>query len=73
MRYPIADKFKDGSLVKPIFKKEEFYIGGFWSILDRFKLSVKSFPGAFEEFESRTEDFDIVDTVSAMRDYVKVE
>ena len=73
MKHPIADKFKIGEFSKPSFKKEEFYKGGFYSMVNRMKLALRPFPGAFSEFSARSEDLSISEAISIMRDYVIIE
>jgi hypothetical protein len=70
--YPIAKKFKAGTLVKPTFRKDEFYKGGLHTMQKRFQQSMRPFPGAHEEFLARTEDMDYSDVVFCMWDYVKL-
>ena len=72
LQHPIAERFKNGEMAKPTFKKEEFYIGGFFAMEKRVKSALSPFPGAYKEFSSRTEDMEYAAAVAVMRDYVSV-
>ena len=73
MTYPIAEKFKNESFVKPALKKTEFYKGGLFAMQRRFQHSLLPFPGAFREFLERTEGLDNSSIVTVMWEYVRLE
>ena len=73
MQHPIADKFKTGELVKPIAKKEEFYVGGVYAMKERLKVALRPFPGAFIEYIQRTEGICNSSSIATMRDYIRIE
>ncbi|MCL2839746.1 MAG: hypothetical protein FWE05_03150 [Defluviitaleaceae bacterium] len=71
--YPIAEQFKNGTLTKPIYKKTEFFQGGFFAIQERFKKSMSSFPSAYQEFQNRTSAMeDNTRILQTMWDYIKI-
>ena len=73
MKSPIADKFRNGELKKPITKKEEFFKGGFFAMRDRLKIALQPFPGAFTEFKTRAEDLTISGASIIIFDYIEIE
>ena len=73
MTYPIAEKFKNKTYIKPTVKKTEFYKGGLLAMEQRFKLSLLPFPGAFKEFSERTQDLESPFIVGIMWEYVRLE
>ena len=73
LTYPIAEKFKDETFIKPTLKKTEFYKGGVLAMQKRFQRSLIPFHGAFAEFVSRTEGLDNSSTVAIMWEYIRLE
>lgn len=69
---PVAQKFANNEYVKPIFKKEEFYKGGFFAMKKRLQSALITFPNAYLEFERRTDELPIADSIAIMRDYIQV-
>jgi hypothetical protein len=70
--YPIAEQFRNGTFVKPIQKKEEFYIGGLFAMQRRLEKALAPFRGAYQEYVRRTDDLPNYHVVAAMWDYVKI-
>ena len=70
---PIADKFENGTFVKPIVKETEFFVGGFYAMLKRLRVALRPFRGAWEEYEKRTQDMVMVGAIGTMWEYVQLE
>jgi hypothetical protein len=73
MSYPTAEGFRTGKIKKPVYKKEEFYKGGFHEMGKRVKNSLKAFPGAYDEFLLRSEGMEYSDIVGLMWEYITLE
>jgi len=73
MTYPIAEQFKQNILKKPLLKKDEFYKGGYHTMLKRLRQNLLPFPGAYNEFLSRSENLTYAEAVGLMWDYVGME
>jgi len=73
MTYPIAEKFANGTYVKPIVKKKEFYKGGMFPLERRFHRAIAQFPGAYEEFQARTEGMANYNVIGTMWDYIALD
>jgi hypothetical protein len=72
MVYPIAEGFKNGTLIKPTVSKEVFYQGGLLVMQKRFREHMKPFRGAYSEFLSRSDGLDYSDVVYVMWDYLSL-
>ena len=70
VEYPIAEKFKDGTYMKPVCKNTEFFIGGFHVVKKRFYVAVSKYRGARIEYDKRTEDKPLHIAYEIMRDYI---
>jgi len=70
--YPIAEKFKDGTYIKPICKNSEFFKGGFLAMQKRFGVVVSPFRGAFNEYKKRADGEPLHIASEIMRDYIQL-
>jgi len=73
MGYPIAEKFANGTFIKPIVKKKEFYKGGMFALEKRFHRAIVQFNGAYEEFCARTDGMANYNIIGTMWDYVSLD
>ncbi|MCL2365104.1 MAG: hypothetical protein FWC71_10630 [Defluviitaleaceae bacterium] len=73
MEYPVAEMFANGTYIKPIVKKKEFYKGGMFALERRFHRAVAPFVGAYEEFQVRTEGMANYNIIGVMWDYVALD
>jgi len=69
-----AEQFKNGTLVKPTYKKSEFYKGGYLAMQKRFQRTLQPhFPDAYREFTLRIKDeLPYVDVIAFMWDYIRI-
>ena len=72
MVYPIAEKFENGTYVKPVCKNSDFFVGGFFAIQKRFGVVVSPFRGAFNEYKKRVEGKPQYIAIETMRDYIQL-
>ena len=70
MTYPITDKFKQGVFTKPTHKQGEFFVGGSLAMQKRLRKSLAPFPGAYDEFLSRSENLPSYDVIALVWDYI---
>lgn len=72
LQHIIAEKFKTGELTKPSCKKAEFYKGGIYNMINRLRVALRPYPGAFTEYTKRTEDLSYSEAIGIMWDYVRI-
>jgi hypothetical protein len=73
MKTPFAEQFRTGALPMPTSKKEQFFMGGVHVMQKRLREYLRPFPGAYDEFVTRTDDFSYPDVVATMWEYVRIE
>jgi len=73
MTYPIAEKFQDGTYIKPIVLKNEFYKGGMLAMERRLRSAMVPFRGAYEEWKGRVDGKPNWEFVGIMWDYVALD